>query len=189
LYYLLTGKAPLEDEDIGVLLQKVQRGDFPPPRQINRTVPPALEAVCLKAMALRPADRYASPGALADDVEHWLAGEPVSAWREPWSFTARRWLSRHHTFVVAGSAVVLVTLLTLAAATVLLSATKERERQAKEREERNFQLAREAVDRYYTKVSEEVLLNEPGLEPLRKKLLEAAGEFYKKFAEERGNDP
>ena len=35
-------------------------------------------------MALRPEDRYASPRALADDVEHWLADEPVSAYREPW---------------------------------------------------------------------------------------------------------
>ena len=46
-------------------------------------MPPALEAVCLKAMALRPEDRYASARALADDVEHWLADEPVSAYREP----------------------------------------------------------------------------------------------------------
>ena len=34
-------------------------------------------------MALRPEDRYASARALAEDVEHWLADEPVSAWREP----------------------------------------------------------------------------------------------------------
>ena len=34
-------------------------------------------------MATDPAERYATPRALADDVEHWLADEPVSAWREP----------------------------------------------------------------------------------------------------------
>ena len=45
-------------------------------------MPPALEAICLKAMALEPADRYATPRALADDVEHWLADEPVAAYRE-----------------------------------------------------------------------------------------------------------
>ena len=34
-------------------------------------------------MALKPEDRYASPRALADDVERWMADEPVTAWREP----------------------------------------------------------------------------------------------------------
>ena len=52
----------------------------------------------------------------------------------------------------------------------------------------NFKLAREAVDRYDTEVSESVLLNEPGMAPLRKKLLEAAAEFYQKFVKERGDD-
>ena len=45
---------------------------------MNRTVPPALEAICLKAMALDR--RTATPRpALADDIEHWLADEPVTA--------------------------------------------------------------------------------------------------------------
>ena len=35
-------------------------------------------------MALRPEDRYESPRALADDVERWMADEPVSAYSEPW---------------------------------------------------------------------------------------------------------
>ena len=46
-------------------------------------MPPALEAVCLKAMALKPEDRYASPRELAEEIEHWLADEPVPAYREP----------------------------------------------------------------------------------------------------------
>ena len=55
------------------------------------TIDPALEAVCVKAMALRPADRYASLRQMADDLEHWLAGEPVSAYREPITVRTRRW--------------------------------------------------------------------------------------------------
>ena len=43
----------------------------------------ALEAVCLKAMATRPEDRYPTPRDLADDLERWMADEPVTAWREP----------------------------------------------------------------------------------------------------------
>ena len=83
LYCLLTGKPPFAEDDVGRMLQDVQQGKYAPPRKLDRSVPPALEAVCLKAMALKPADRYGSPRALADDIERWMADEPVSARREP----------------------------------------------------------------------------------------------------------
>ena len=46
LYCLLTGKPPFESDDIGELLRKVQRGEFAPPRQLDASIDPALEAVC-----------------------------------------------------------------------------------------------------------------------------------------------
>ena len=61
----------------------MQKGEFAPPRQLDPSIDRALEAVCLKAMALEPEDRYATPRALADDIERWMADEPVTAWREP----------------------------------------------------------------------------------------------------------
>ena len=54
LYCLLTGKPPFEDRDVDVVLGKVRRGEFPPPTAVNRAIDPALEAICLKAMALVP---------------------------------------------------------------------------------------------------------------------------------------
>src|SRR5262245_143119 len=74
LYCLLTGKPPFEG-DAGDVLRQVQRGAFPPPRQVAPSVDRALEAVCLKAMALKPEDRYATPKGLAEDVERWAADE------------------------------------------------------------------------------------------------------------------
>ena len=65
------------------VLERVRRGEIRPPRSLNPNVPRALEAVCLKALAPRPEDRYPTARALADDVERWLADEPVTAWREP----------------------------------------------------------------------------------------------------------
>src|SRR4029077_16883400 len=50
LYCLLTGKPPLEGDDVGSLLRAVQRGDFAPPRARDPLIDRALEAVCLKAM-------------------------------------------------------------------------------------------------------------------------------------------
>ncbi|REK17434.1 MAG: tetratricopeptide repeat protein [Planctomycetota bacterium] len=55
--------------------------------------------------------------------------------------------------------------------------------------EANFQKARQTVDEYFTIVSENKLLNVPGLQPLRKDLLESALRFYETSAVERTDDP
>ena len=70
LYCLLTGRPPFRAEDIDVVWA-VRKGEFPPPRKLDRTIDRSLEAICLKAMALRTEDRYASPRALAEDIERW----------------------------------------------------------------------------------------------------------------------
>src|SRR6516164_8090701 len=69
LYCLLTGKPPLESDDVGAALCQVQNGEFRPPRSLNPAIDRALEAVCLKAMATKPGHRHASCKDLADDVE------------------------------------------------------------------------------------------------------------------------
>jgi formylglycine-generating enzyme required for sulfatase activity/tRNA A-37 threonylcarbamoyl transferase component Bud32 len=117
LYPLLTGRAAFEGRDPAGVLARVLRGEFPAPRQVGRGVPKALEAVCLKAMALKPKDRYATPRAFADDVERWVADEPVTAWREPWTTRVRRWAGRHRTAVTATATALLVALLALVAYT------------------------------------------------------------------------
>ena len=61
LYCVLTGKAPFENQELKELLLKVQRGEFPPPRELQGWIDPALEAICLKAMKTEPAQRYATP--------------------------------------------------------------------------------------------------------------------------------
>ena len=115
LYCLLTGKPPFESEDIGAILRAVQEGQFPRPSQHDPALDKALEAVCLKAMATAPEDRYPTPRALADDLERWMADEPVTAWREPLSRRARRWARRNRTAVTAAAAAVLVALVGTAA--------------------------------------------------------------------------
>jgi tetratricopeptide (TPR) repeat protein len=53
----------------------------------------------------------------------------------------------------------------------------------------NLQKARAAVDESFTTISENKLLDVPGLQPLRKDLLESALRFYQDFALERSDDP
>jgi serine/threonine protein kinase/tetratricopeptide (TPR) repeat protein len=108
LYCLLTGRAPISESDIGSTLRKVQNGEFPAPRQVKPDVAPALNAVCLRAMARDPDKRYASPSELAEDIEHWLANEPVSAYPEPYFVRVRRWVHRHETTVGVAAAAILV---------------------------------------------------------------------------------
>ena len=87
---------------------------------VNPRVAPALEAICLKALALEPEGRCDTAAALKTDIQRWLADEPVTAWHKPWAVPAGRWLGRHHTLVAAAAATVLVAAASLALATVLL---------------------------------------------------------------------
>ena len=59
-------------------------------------------------MSLGPEDRYPTRRALAEDVERWMADEPVTAWREPRSVRARRWVKKHRTLVTSATAALLV---------------------------------------------------------------------------------
>ena len=83
LYVLLTNRRPFDGESNDVI-DDVQQGRFRAPRQINPRVPKALDAICRRAMALKPCQRYGSALALAEDIERWLADEAVSAWDDPW---------------------------------------------------------------------------------------------------------
>ena len=101
LYEILAGSRAFPDRDKDEVLVRVRAGDFLDPRCVTPTVPRPLEAACLEAMRLRPEDRYASASALAEDVERWLADEPVSAYREPLPARAARWVRHHRTAAVA----------------------------------------------------------------------------------------
>ncbi len=185
LYCLLTGKPPFEGEDVGEVLRKVQRGEFVPPRQRESSLDAALEAVCLKAMANQPGDRYPSCRALADDVERWMADEPVSAWAEPWTRKLLRWLTRHRTGVTGAAAAVLAGVVGLSAvlavqarANLALADTNTALLAANAKIEARYNLAVEAIKTFHTGVSEDFLLKEERFKELRDRLLKAAADFY-----------
>ncbi len=115
LYCLITGQTPFAESDIGVVLERVKAGDFPRPTALKPEAPRALESICLKAMSLNLSDRYQSPQLLADDVERYLADEPVMAHSEPVLVKGRRWIRKHPKSVAAIAATVLVSLASLIA--------------------------------------------------------------------------
>jgi serine/threonine protein kinase len=91
LYYLLTGRPPFIGNDVVLMLAQNQLGEYPRPTSINPNVPYPLESICLKAMALEPADRYATAKLMVDDLERWLADRPVSVHKDKWIDRAARW--------------------------------------------------------------------------------------------------
>ncbi len=73
-YELLTGRRPFGGETQAQLLEQIATADAPPPRQVADGVPRELERICLKALAKRASERYATAGAMAEDLRHYLAG-------------------------------------------------------------------------------------------------------------------
>ena len=201
LYCLLTGTAPF-DGDAGEVLRKVQQGEFTLPRQLDPSLDPALEAVCLKAMATRSEDRYPSCRALAEDVERWAADEPVLARHEPMARRVRRWAKRNRT-TVTGAAVALVagviglsavlavqtqakadiarSLASETRANIALAAANSELRSSRAAVQARFDLAVDAIKTFHTGVSEDFLLKEDQFRELRDGLLKSASDFYGKL--------
>jgi serine/threonine-protein kinase len=182
LYYLLTGKPPFEGDDLSEMLQRVCSGAFPPPRTVDASVPRALEAICLKAMALEPADRYPTPRVLAEDIEHWLADEPALAYHDPILTRAARWARKHKTVVTGAAVLVLAGVAGLAVHNVRI----ERERR---RAEENFATARRLANDLLKRVAGEELAYVPGVETLRRTVAERALQEYQGLLQSRPDDP
>ena len=79
LYHLLTKRPPFRGDTDEATLFQVIHADPIPPRHYNPEIPRDLEAIVLKCLEKSPARRYPSAAALAEDLGHFLAGEPVAA--------------------------------------------------------------------------------------------------------------
>ena len=217
LYYLLTGRAPFNKTDEGDILRKVERGEFPTPRSLNPGIPKPLEAICLRAMSARPQSRYASPNALADDIERYLADEPLAALPDSLADRVNRFARRNRTLVRSAAAALLVVAVVSTVAALIVNEQRqqngklakdngelaeaqskladEKSRLAEEmekqssRRELNFNRAMEAVDKMLTRVGEERLASVPEMGPVRKAILEDALKLYDDLLSENGESP
>jgi serine/threonine-protein kinase len=190
LYHLLTGRPAFpKTGELPAILAQVRRGEFPCPRLVAPRVPQALEAVCLKAMALRPEDRYPSALDLAADVERWLADEPVSCHHEPLRRRLARWGRRHRILVNSAGIAVLLAVAALGYTTVRVNQALARETVQKHKAEYRFTQAQQAVNDYLLRVADDPRLKADDLQPLRCSLLGDAQRYYADFLLERPDEP
>jgi serine/threonine-protein kinase len=199
LYYILTGRAPFMGPE---KLENAKRGEFTRPRKIQPGTPPALEAICLKAMARDSAERYPSALALADDINRWLADEPVSVYSDPVSKRLFRWVRRHKTTVAAAAVLVVAGVIGLVVDDIRVGREKvhtenalelaKKERAAAElarqQAEQNFSQARRAVDALYQEAASHLAFM-AGAEKYRLRLADGFLKDYDRFLERSPRDP
>jgi serine/threonine-protein kinase len=184
LYELLTGRPPFRAATaIDTVLQVLSEEPVPPSR-LQPRLPRDLETVCVKCIEKEPARRYTSAEALAEDLRRFLADEPIRARRVGVAERAWRWGRRNRQTATLLAALVVVCAGAFAGISGLWLRAEHQRGQAEE----SFRAARRVVDEYLTLVSENRLLDVPGLQPLRKELLDAALRYYQDFVTRRAGD-
>ena len=128
LFELLTGKPPHRGPDAKALLTQITDGTMPGARLVDHSVSAALDAICRKAMAKEPVDRYRSVRDLIDDVQRYVADEPISVHREGVMDRLARWFRQHRTATVAGSISLASIALTAIVALFVTAKALDRER-------------------------------------------------------------
>lgn len=196
LYELLTGRPPAQGKSIADVNQEVNGGKVIEPYRLDRTIPRALSCICSKAIARDQAARFANAVELMDDVAAWLDDQPVSVLRESFVDRSARWLRKNQ----ALSASIFLGLASLATfatiAAVVNNQLRIRARQAKElavseglraeqqkdNSERFFSLANDAIDQFLYNITDETVLSNPAILPLRAQLLKYAQTYFESLS-------
>lgn len=206
LYELLTLSSPFEGRSTEQTRQRILQGHPPAPRRHNPSLSWDIETVCLKAMERSRERRYASAADFARDLGNVLGRRSIEARRPRLGLRLWRWSQRHPAGMVALVAGVLMLVggpvvfgvqqrrarLGLQEAyqqvqeeNVKVLAERTRAEEQRERAERNFGWALQAVQRLLTRVGRESLENVPQVQIIRREILEDALEFYAEFLKER----
>ena len=112
LYAMLTGSAPFEgSSQLETLFQVIQEEPVPV-RELDSSIPRDLEAIVMKCLEKRPADRYRSAEILSDDLQRFLRREPVQA-RNNFSRRIRKWTIQEPVLAAHLSATVVMILFVL----------------------------------------------------------------------------
>lgn len=195
LYELLTLEHAFTGDDRHVVLRRIEQEEPAAPRKLNPAVPLDLETIVLAAMSKSRDERYQSAQALADDLGRFLSGEPALARRPGMLDHATKWARRHQSLVAM--AAVCAILVSIVSSVGMLLIAREKTEAEKSRAqadasfklaEDSFQKARDMLDRLGVQMADR-LVEMPGSEPYRKRLLTDTLAFYRHFIAQAGADP
>jgi tetratricopeptide (TPR) repeat protein len=136
--------------------------------------------------------RYETANGLAQDLERYLANEPVLARPPSLGYRVRKFARRHRAAFTAAVAMALTLILATAISTwQAIRATLAERRAVAERNRAaaSFRMARDAVDRSFTQVSQSPVMKARGMEKFRRVQLQSAREFYERFVREQFDAP
>lgn len=174
LYHLLTGRPPLVGSEVAETLRQVMDQDPIPVRQQNPAVDLDLETICMRCLQKEPSQRYASAAELADDLDRYQRDEPIVA--RPLSVIGRlnRWRRRNPTpaRLTAGLLAALISLAVVGWLGWIAT------RNQYSRYQTSIRQGHQNINDLLELVRTEPLLQEPGEEELRRRLLEKGREYY-----------
>jgi eukaryotic-like serine/threonine-protein kinase len=172
-------------------------------------IPRPLAAICKTATHPVQELRFQSALALADDVERFLANEQISVLRDSIATRGLRWMRKHPTATVASAVSMLLLLMfsivgitvlsdfnrrlstsntTLENANLELARANASEKEARNLADVNFESAKDAVEQFLVKVTEDPRVTSADFTDLRKDLLGAAQPFFVKLRDQEPGD-
>jgi serine/threonine protein kinase len=162
------------------------------PRKLSGLVRGELDWIVMKAMEKDRNRRYETANSLAADLRRYLDDEPVLAGPPSATYRFRKFARRHRAAVLASAAIVALLVVGVAGTSWGLwrSVIKGREKaRALKEAETHFARSREIVDRMLTRVGQNLLDDVPGMEPVRREILEDALAYYREFLRVQAKDP
>jgi len=110
LYELLTGRPPFREATAWETMRAAIERNPTPPRELNPAVHRDLETIALRCLEKLPGKRYASAAAVADELERFVRGDPITA--RPVSRIEKgwRWCKRNAGYASLAASLVVVVL-------------------------------------------------------------------------------
>lgn len=128
LYELVTGRPLVTAETPLQAIQQVLEREPERPSRINPGIDHDLETICLNCLQKEPKRRYRSAAALAEDLERWLASEPIQARPVGWLERGGLWCRRKPALAALASALVFTLVVGSAVATWWIEAARQQQR-------------------------------------------------------------
>jgi serine/threonine protein kinase/tetratricopeptide (TPR) repeat protein len=218
-YELLTGTTPFNHERLRTAgyeeIRRIIREEEPPkpstristlgpaattvstkrksdPKQLSHLCRGELDWIVMKCLEKDRNRRYATSNALAMDLQRYLADEPVLACPPSAGYRLRKFASKYKTPLrMAGLTAVFLMLAAAVGTWQAVRATLAEKRALVERDRAaaSFRMARDAVHRLFTHVSQDPTLKTHALEKFRTSLLQDAQQFYERFIREQFDSP